>query len=78
MRWAVSPLLALALLSVPAPAQQPVPGQAAAQPKLYNTVKQKLLKGKQIFSLTRRGFTNLARPAGRADVAGGAPGPRRA
>jgi 2-keto-3-deoxy-L-rhamnonate aldolase RhmA len=52
MRWAVSSLLAVGLLSVLAPAQQPVPGQAA-QPKLYNTVKQKLLEGKQVFSFTQ-------------------------
>ena len=33
--------------------QQPVQGQDAAQPKLYNTVKQKLLEGKQVFSFTQ-------------------------
>ena len=51
--WAVNSLFAVALLSVLAPAQQPVPGQAVAQPKLYNTVKQKLLEGKQVFSFTQ-------------------------
>lgn len=34
-----------------APAQQQV--QSAAKPKLYNTVKQKLLDGKQVFSFTQ-------------------------
>ena len=53
MSWAVNSLFAVALLSVLAPAQQPVPGQAVAQPKLYNTVKQKLLDGKQVFSFTQ-------------------------
>jgi len=44
--------LAVALLSVLA-AQQPGPAQSAAKPKLYNTAKQKLLDGKQIFSFTQ-------------------------
>jgi 2-keto-3-deoxy-L-rhamnonate aldolase RhmA len=52
MRWAVGSLLAVALLSVVAPAQQGQ-GQDAAKPKLYNTVKQKLLEGKQVFSFTQ-------------------------
>lgn len=52
MRWAVSSLLAVALLCGMAAAQQGQ-GQATAQPKLYNTVKQKLLEGKQVFSFTQ-------------------------
>jgi 4-hydroxy-2-oxoheptanedioate aldolase len=50
----------MALLGVLAPAQQQGQGQAAAQPKLYNTVKQKLLEGKQVFSFTQ----------GKMDIAG--------
>jgi len=45
-------LLAVALVSVLA-AQQPAQGQSAAKTKLYNTAKQKLLEGKQIFSFTQ-------------------------
>jgi 2-keto-3-deoxy-L-rhamnonate aldolase RhmA len=45
--------LAVALLSVLAAAQQQGQGQSAAKPKLYNTAKQKLLDGKQIFSFTQ-------------------------
>jgi 4-hydroxy-2-oxoheptanedioate aldolase len=52
-RRAVCSLLAIALLSVAAAAQQPGQGQSAAKPKLYNTAKQKLLEGKQIFSFTQ-------------------------
>jgi 2-keto-3-deoxy-L-rhamnonate aldolase RhmA len=43
-------LCAVALLSVPAVAQQ------AATPKLWNTAKQKLLEGKQVFSFTQSTF----------------------
>ena len=39
----------IALLGVSPPAQ----GQGAAKPKLYNTAKQKLLEGKQVFSFTQ-------------------------
>ncbi len=46
-------LLAVALLSVTAAAQQPGQAPGAAKPKLYNTAKQKLLEGKQIFSFTQ-------------------------
>ena len=53
IRWAVSSLLAVALLSVLAVAQQQGQGPGAAKPKLYNTAKQKLLDGKQIFSFTQ-------------------------
>jgi 2-keto-3-deoxy-L-rhamnonate aldolase RhmA len=47
-------LLAVAAYSVPASAQQA--GQSAAKPKLYNTTKQKLLDGKQVFSFTQTKF----------------------
>src|SRR5262245_302484 len=46
-------MLALVLMSGAAVAQQPA---AAAQPKLYNTAKQKLLEGKQVFSFTQSRF----------------------
>ena len=49
----VCSLLAVALLSVLAVAQQPGQAPGAAKPKLYNTAKQKLLEGKQIFSFTQ-------------------------
>ncbi len=52
-RWAICSLLAVALLSVLAVAQQPGQAQSAAKPKLYNTAKQKLLDGKQVFSFTQ-------------------------
>jgi 2-keto-3-deoxy-L-rhamnonate aldolase RhmA len=52
-RRAVCSLLAIALLGGAAVAQQPGQGPAAAKPKLYNTAKQKLLEGKQIFSFTQ-------------------------
>jgi len=52
-RWAICSLLAVALLSVLAVAQQPGQAQSATEPKLYNTAKQKLLEGKQIFSFTQ-------------------------
>jgi 2-keto-3-deoxy-L-rhamnonate aldolase RhmA len=44
-------ILAAALYGIPAHAQQP-----AAKPKLYNTAKQKLLDGKQVFSFTQSKF----------------------
>jgi 2-keto-3-deoxy-L-rhamnonate aldolase RhmA len=50
---AVCSFLAAALLGLPAAAQQPGRGQGAAKPKLYNTAKQKLLEGKQVFSFTQ-------------------------
>jgi 2-keto-3-deoxy-L-rhamnonate aldolase RhmA len=46
--------LAVALLGVSLPAQGQ--GQGAAKPKLYNTAKQKLLEGKQVFSFTQSRF----------------------
>ena len=51
IRWAVGSLLAVVLLSVLA--QQQGQGQDATKPKLYNTARQKLLEGKQIFSFTQ-------------------------
>jgi 2-keto-3-deoxy-L-rhamnonate aldolase RhmA len=42
---------AVALAGIPAPAQQQA--QSGTKPKLYNTAKQKLLDGKQIFSFTQ-------------------------
>ena len=53
-------ILALVLLSGVAVAQQP-----AAKPKLYNTAKQKLLEGKQVFSFTQTTFD----PAGYCEKA---------
>jgi 2-keto-3-deoxy-L-rhamnonate aldolase RhmA len=50
----VSALVAAALLAIPVAAQQQ--GQAAAKPALYNTAKQKLLEGKQVFSFTQSTF----------------------
>jgi 4-hydroxy-2-oxoheptanedioate aldolase len=44
-------ILAAALYGTPADAQQP-----GAKPKLYNTAKQKLLDGKQVFSFTQSKF----------------------
>ncbi len=49
-------VLGFALAGIPAAAQQPAQGQGAAKPKLYNTVKQKLLEGKQVFSFTQTKF----------------------
>lgn len=45
--------LSAAILCVFVAAQQPAGGQSATAPKLYNTVKQKLLEGKQVFSFTQ-------------------------
>ena len=52
--------LAVLLFAIPAAVQLKGQSQAGAKPKLYNTAKQKLLDGKQVFS-----FTQL-----RLDVAG--------
>lgn len=38
----------------------PAAGQEAAKPKLYNTAKQKLMEGKQIFSFTQSKFDKAA------------------
>ena len=53
-RSTLSSVSCIALLSIPALAQPATPG--AAKPKLYNTVKQKLLEGKQVFSFTQSKF----------------------
>ena len=55
--------LTAALLIVSAGGQQPP--QSAAKPKLYNTTKQKLLDGKQVFSFTQSKFD----PAGYCEAA---------
>ena len=44
---AIGSFLAVTVLTIPALAQQP---------KFYNTVKQKLLEGKQVFSFTQSKF----------------------
>jgi 4-hydroxy-2-oxoheptanedioate aldolase len=51
MQMLVCSLLAVALTSVPVAAQSQ--DSSAAKPKLYNTTKQKLLDGKQVFSFTQ-------------------------
>ena len=53
-RLTIASLFALALSAIPASAQ--TSGQPAAKPKLYNTAKQKLLDGKQVFSFTQSNF----------------------
>src|SRR5947209_300465 len=50
---AAGAFLAIVLFGIRAPAQQ---SQTAAKPKLYNTAKQKLLQGKQVFSFTQSKF----------------------
>ena len=49
-------VLGFALAAIPAAAQQPGQSQNAAGSKLYNTAKQKLLEGKQVFSFTQSKF----------------------
>ena len=46
-------ILGIALPVLSQAAQEPGQGAGAAKPKLYNTAKQKLLEGKQIFSFTQ-------------------------
>jgi len=53
MRLSLAIFLALVSFGNPAPAQSPSQSQGATSPKLYNTVKQKLLEGKQVFSYTQ-------------------------
>jgi 2-keto-3-deoxy-L-rhamnonate aldolase RhmA len=50
---AICLLSAASLLSVVAAAQQQGQGMETMKPKLYNTAKQKLLEGKQVFSFTQ-------------------------
>jgi len=45
--------LGIALLGLSRVAQGQAQGQGAAKPKLYNTAKQKMLEGKQVFSFTQ-------------------------
>jgi len=47
---------AAAFLCLPAPAQRAPQGGSAARVPLYNTTKQKLLEGKQVFSYTQTKF----------------------
>jgi 2-keto-3-deoxy-L-rhamnonate aldolase RhmA len=49
-------LSAAGLFSVKAPAQPATSASSAAKPPLYNTAKQKLLDGKQVFSYTQSKF----------------------
>jgi len=49
-------ILTCAILSTSGSAQQQTSGQTAVKPKLYNTAKQKLLEGKQVFSFTQTRF----------------------
>ena len=59
MKYTATALVALsmaAFLCLVAPAQQPAQGGGAAKPPLYNTTKQKLLEGKQVFSYTQSKF----------------------
>ena len=53
---AVCSFLAVGLLGILSPAQQQEKGPGAAKPALYNTAKQKLLEGKQVFSFTQTKF----------------------
>ena len=53
---AVCSFLAAGLLSILSPAQQPDKSPGTAKPPLYNTAKQKLLEGKQVFSFTQMKF----------------------
>ncbi|HYP07992.1 MAG TPA: aldolase/citrate lyase family protein [Bryobacteraceae bacterium] len=49
-------LVALAVSAIPAAAQSTAQSQPGGKPKLYNTAKQKLLDGKQVFSFTQSTF----------------------
>jgi 2-keto-3-deoxy-L-rhamnonate aldolase RhmA len=53
-RSTLSSVSCIVLLSVPALAQSGT--QGSAKPQLYNTVKQKILEGKQVFSFTQSKF----------------------
>src|SRR5205823_5894435 len=53
---AAASLISAALFAGLAPAQQPNQSQTAVKPPLYNTTKQKLLEGKQVFSFTQSRF----------------------
>ena len=49
-------IVAVSILAAVSVSAQAPPQQTAAKPKLYNTAKQKLLEGKQIFSFTQSKF----------------------
>lgn len=49
-------VFASAILCSSGTAQQPAAAKSAAKPPLYNTAKQKLLEGKQVFSFTQSRF----------------------
>jgi 4-hydroxy-2-oxoheptanedioate aldolase len=49
-------IFSIALLGVPGLAQPGTQGTGNAKPALYNTAKQKLLEGKQVFSFTQSKF----------------------
>src|SRR6202158_5227912 len=53
---AVCSSLAVGLLGMPSPAQQQATAPGGAKPALYNTAKQKLIDGKQVFSFTQTKF----------------------
>ena len=53
---AVCSLFAFAVSAIPVAGQQQNQDQGNAKPKLYNTTKQKLLEGKQVFSFTQSKF----------------------
>jgi hypothetical protein len=52
-RTLICAIAAVGLLRVAGVAQQPVQTPVAASSRLYNTAKQKLLEGKQVFSFTQ-------------------------
>jgi len=54
IRRALLPFAAMVMFCMPVVAQEQ--GQGATKPKLYNTAKQKLLEGKQVFSFTQWQF----------------------
>jgi len=49
-------IVAVSILAAVSVSAQAPPQQTAAKPKLYNTAKQKLLEGKQVFSFTQSKF----------------------
>src|SRR5438874_4875289 len=55
-RTVLCALPAAACLCLPALAQQAAPGRGGVKAPLYNTAKQKLLDGKQVFSYTQTKF----------------------
>src|ERR1700683_5799493 len=54
--WSATQIIVCSFLALGAPSMQlgaQTPDAGAAKPKLYNTAKQKLLDGKQVFSFTQ-------------------------